>query len=222
MTARLFRCTITNAGGAPIAWVGDHLDHGEWTEDSLPSQTAGRINPGQSGHYQAESGGDIPILSSLMTGTEGWVVFSTTSTSGSSEFFKITHWLPYWAPRRGAGVETMRFDPRLMPGSTEFDTRDTSPATITVKRTNAFSPHDDLAEVQSLPWLIFWSVGQIFTQPYGDFHWHLNIEVTNTAPPASTTISFSTTPPPNVNSQAFRASPARICGKASGTVMTGA
>ncbi|TIR22436.1 MAG: hypothetical protein E5X64_20825 [Mesorhizobium sp.] len=98
----------------------------------------------------------------------------------------------------------MRFDPTIAPGSGEFDTRDTTPATISVKRTNFFSPHDELAEVQSLPWLVFWSVGQIFTQPYGDFHWHLNIEVTNTAPAASTTIPFSSTPPSNIDSQSFR------------------
>ena len=203
MTARLFRCTIKNAGGAPIAWVGDHLDHGEWAEESVPSQTARLINPGQTGHYQAESGGDIPILSSIMTGTEGWVVFRTTNASGTTEFFKVSHFLPYWAPRRGAGVEAMRFDPRLSPGSAEFDTRDRSPAEITIKRSH-HSPHDELAEVQSLPWLIFWSVGQIFTQPYGDFHWHLNIEVSNTAPPASTTIPFSSAPPPNIDTQPFR------------------
>ncbi|RWO54662.1 hypothetical protein [Mesorhizobium sp.] len=204
MTARLFRCTIKNSGQAPIRWVKDHLDHGEWAEGSLPSQAAGLINPGQSGHYQAESGGDIPILSSIMTGTEGWVAFRTTNTSGTSEFFKISHFLPYWSPRRGASVETMRFDPTIAPGSGEFDTRDTTPATISVKRTNFFSPHDELAEAQSLPWLVFWSVGQIFTQPYGDFHWHLNIEVTNTAPAASTTIPFSSTPPSNIDSQSFR------------------
>jgi len=91
-----------------------------------------------------------------------------------------------------------------VPGSTEFDTRDTRPANITVRRTNAFSPHDELAEFQSLPWVIFWSVGQIFTQPYGDFHWHLQIEVSNTAPPTPTTIPFSSEPPPTMKSQSYR------------------
>ena len=204
MTARLFRCNITNSGGASIFWVADNLDHGEWADGSLPSQAAGTIAPGQSGHYQAESGGDIPILSSIMTGTEGWVIFRTTNATGTTEFFKISHYLPYWSARRGAGVEAMRFDPRISPGTTAFDTRDMTPASITVKRTNLSSPHDPLAEVQSLPWLIFWSVGQIFTQPYGDFHWHLSIDVSGTAPPASTTIPFPTTPPASVDSQAFR------------------
>ena len=203
MTARLFRCNIANSGGALIVWVADNLDHGEWADGSLPSQAAGNIAPGQSGHYQAESGGDIPILSSIMTGTEGWVIFRTTNLSGTTEFFKISHFLPYWSPRRGAGVEATRFDPRLVPGTTEFDTRDMSPATIAVKR-HFSTPHDELAEVQSLPWLIFWSVGQIFTQPYGDFHWHLSINVSGTAPPASTTIPFSTTPPATFESQSFR------------------
>src|SRR5262245_11513353 len=203
MTARLFRCNIKNTGGAPIRWVDDHLDHGNWAEGSLPSQAAGLINPGQTGHYQAESGGDIPILSSLMTGTEGWVIFRTTDIGGMTEFFKISHFLPYWSPRRGAGVEAMRFDPRIQPGSAEFDTRDKTPAVITIKQ-SSFSPHDELAEVQSLPWLIFWSVGQIWTQPYGDFHWHLNIEVANTAPPASTTIPFPSSPPSNIGKKSYR------------------
>ncbi|MFU0507157.1 hypothetical protein [Pseudaminobacter sp. NGMCC 1.201702] len=204
MTARLFRCNITNAGGASIVWVDDHLDHGEWADGSLPSQATGTIAPGETRSYQAESGGDIPILSSIMTGTEGWVLFRTTNTSGTTEFFKISHYLPYWSPRRGAGFEAMRFDPRISPGTAEFDTRDMTPATISVKRTNLSSPHDELAEAQSLPWLIFWSVGQIFTQPYGDFHWHLSITVSNTAPPASTTIPFPTTTPQNIDSRPFR------------------
>src|SRR5262249_52017396 len=97
MTARLFRSKIKKTGGAPIRWVDDHLDHGNWAEGSLPSQAAGLINPGQTGHYQAESGGDIPILSSLMTGTEGWVIFRTTDIGGMTEFFKISHFLPYWS-----------------------------------------------------------------------------------------------------------------------------
>lgn len=203
MTARLFRCNIKNSGGAPIFWLSDHLDHGEWAEESLPSQTAGTINPGQTGHYQAESGGDIPLLSSLMTGTEGWVAFRTTNLSGTSEYFKVTHYLPYWGPRRGAQVDAMRYDPTIVPGSAEFDTRDMTPPTISIKR-QQFSPHDDLAEVQSLPWLVAWSVAQIFTVPHGDFHWHLTIEVSDTAPPASTTIPFSTTPPPDIGSREFR------------------
>src|SRR5215216_4665174 len=101
MTARLFRCTISNAGGADIVLVDDHLSHGEWAEESIPSNTAPRLRPGQTGHYQAESGGDIPILESLMTGTEGWVLFTTTDSSGSTEFFRITHSLPYWSPKTG-------------------------------------------------------------------------------------------------------------------------
>ncbi|WP_152530623.1 hypothetical protein [Paraburkholderia dilworthii] len=203
MTARLFRCNIINSGGAPILWIGDQLEQGEWAEESLPSKTAGRINPGQTGHYQAESGGDIPIFSSVMTGTEGWVAFSTTNLSGETEYFKVSHWLPYWAPRRGAQAEAMRFDPRTVPGSTEFDTRDTSPATVSIKR-ESFSPHDDIAEFQSLPWLVAWSVAQVFTVPHGDFHWHLTLTVSGTAPPPSTTIPFSSTQPPKVNSQSFR------------------
>jgi hypothetical protein len=204
VTARLFECTISNAGHAPIVWIGDHLDSGEWADGSLPSQAAGLISPGQSGHYQAESGGDIPILSSLMTGTQGWVAFRTTNLSGTTEFFKITHILPYWSPRSGAGVEAMRYDPTIAPGPTEFDTRDKSPASISVKTLNQYSPHDEVAEVQSLPWLIFWSAGQIVTQPYGDFHWHLQIEVSQTAPATPTTIPFPTTPPPNVVGKAYR------------------
>ena len=73
-----------------------------------------------------------------------------TNLSGTTEFFKIYHFLPYWSPRRGAGVEAMHFDPRLVPGTTEFDTRDMSPATISVKR-HFSTPHDELAEVRSLP-----------------------------------------------------------------------
>lgn len=203
MTARLFRCNITNSGGAPIVWISDHLDHGEWADESLPTQTANTINPGQTGHYQAESGGDIPVLGSLMTGTEGWVAFRTTNLSGTSEYFKVTHCLPYWGPKRGAQVEAMRYDPTIVPGTTEFDTRDTTPATISINRF-MFSPHDDVAEFQSLPWLIVWSVGQIFTVPNGDFHWHLSINVSATAPAAPTTIPFPTTPPPAVGSLSFR------------------
>ena len=204
MTARLFRCNIKNAGGAPIVFVDSHLDHGEWAEDSDPSSSAATINPGETKHYQAESGGDIPVFGSIMTGTEGWCLFRTTNSMGSSEWFRVNHMLPYWSPKTGATLEAFRFDPRIVPGSAEFDTRDTRPANISVVKTSQYSPHNVLAEIQSYPWLIVWSFGQIFTQPMGNFHWHLTVEVSNTALPAPTTIPFSATPPPSFTAKPYR------------------
>jgi hypothetical protein len=204
MTARLFRCNIKNAGAAPIVFVDSGLDHGEWAEDSDPAASAGTINPGQTGHFQAESGGDIPLFDSLMTGTEGWTLFRTTNSMGSTEWFKITHCLPYWSAKTGASFNSFRYDPRIEPGSAEFDTRDLSPADISIKRISQYSPHNVLAEIQSYPWLIVWTFGQIFTQPMGNFHWHLTLEVSNTALPSPTTIPFSNSPPPSFDAKPYR------------------
>ncbi len=85
-----------------------------------------------------------------MTGTEGWVTFRTTNLRGTPEFFKVTHCLPLiGGPRRGAHVETMRFNPTIESETTEFDTRDTLPATISIKRSQT-TPHDFLMEFQSV------------------------------------------------------------------------
>ena len=204
MTARLFRCNIVNDGKAPILWVKDFLNAGVWGEESLPSKTAGRIEPGQTGHYQAESGGDIPIIGNVMTGTEGWVTFRTTNTAGAAEWFIVRHWLPYWAPKTGAEAKAMRYDPSVEIGEGEFDDRDKTPPTIGLS-SGEFSPHSGMAEFQSYPWLIVWSFAQIYKRPYGDFHWHMTVRISNTAP-SSTTIPFPDTPIPKTESASFRAS----------------
>jgi len=60
---------MTNSSLTKIA---DHLEHGEFTNSSQPPTI---ILPDQMAEWRAESAGDIPIIGSILTGTEGSVSY---------------------------------------------------------------------------------------------------------------------------------------------------
>ena len=86
MATRSFRVMLTNKTGFSLVKVGDHLDHGEWTDPWFPPDT---IAAGEVRGWQSESGGDIPILGSIATGTEGWVKYRIEGGNGDEIFI---HW----------------------------------------------------------------------------------------------------------------------------------
>src|SRR5258707_14826090 len=63
LVASLFHFEIVNQGATPIEKAQDYMND--------PSETATLIEPGQTGDYQAESDGGIPVIGSIMTGTAG-------------------------------------------------------------------------------------------------------------------------------------------------------
>lgn len=71
MAAREFHGVINNHSDNPLVWVGDGLDHGDWTAPWYPSKVpgAGRIAPGGEGKWRSESAG-------FLTGTAGWALWS--------------------------------------------------------------------------------------------------------------------------------------------------
>lgn len=129
MPARKISYTLSNKGTGDLIWVNDYLEHGEWTEGMLPSQSTGRVKPGEKKTFASESGGDIPIIGSIGTGTEGWVLFSGL-ISQSSEPYKPV-WIKIWwdipfipSSDSPAGVEVYLYNPLESVSATEFDDRD--------------------------------------------------------------------------------------------------
>jgi hypothetical protein len=86
MAIRTFRVMLTNKTEFPLKKLEDHLDHGEWTHPWYPPDT---IAPGQTLGWQSESGGDIPIVGNIATGTEGWVKYRIEGGHGDELFL---HW----------------------------------------------------------------------------------------------------------------------------------
>jgi len=73
MPQRIGRVTIHNMSGyLRLVHTVGHLCHGEWTEGLTPPDA---IEPGTTATIQSESGGDIPIFSNIMTGTDGYVKY---------------------------------------------------------------------------------------------------------------------------------------------------
>jgi len=182
MTARLFHCTIYNRGTGNITWVDDHLDDGVW--ENAPSASARLIKPGNSGQWQAESGGDIPIVGNIATGTKGWVLFRTfgsDSVGSPYEVYINVDWdVPYWhISAATANVAAFRFDTRNAIGSGQFDTRDHRPPNISVSAMR-YSGSDS---VQDVPWLFV----EIWPGFSGKVAWDgkalLEVYVDNNVPP---------------------------------------
>jgi hypothetical protein len=61
---------LFNMTSDTLTKTSDHLVHGEFTNPFQPPQT---ISPDQLADWRAESAGDIPIIGSIGTGTEGSV-----------------------------------------------------------------------------------------------------------------------------------------------------
>jgi hypothetical protein len=70
MAFRSVRMALFNMTSDTLTKTRDHLDHGEFTNPFQPPQT---ISPDQLADWRAESAGDIPIIGSIGTGTEGSV-----------------------------------------------------------------------------------------------------------------------------------------------------
>lgn len=74
MSARSFDLYFINDTDFTLVRQGDgHLCHGEWS-----TQPPDTIAPHTSVHWRSQSGGDIPIIGSIATGTEGWVRYRST------------------------------------------------------------------------------------------------------------------------------------------------
>jgi hypothetical protein len=164
--------------------MDDHLDHGEWEDP--PSSTVRTIAPGQSGEFQAESGGDIPIIGNIFTGTEGWLILSTYGSdsigSAAQMYIRIFWNVPYWhtTPAEATAAST-RYDPRHDPGAGEFDTRNTSPANITIHTSK--NGRDDSATIQDVPWLAVEMWPGFGGQVQWDGHAYLDVYVDGNVPP---------------------------------------
>lgn len=158
MAAREFHCEIKNNGQGPIEWVKDGLDHGVWG-GRLPSQSTGVIKPGETAGYDAESGGDIPIIGNICTGTEGWVLFKTRSSYGATEYIHVKHNVPYFqvdVREARCSVNVYRYDPTLEPEKTEFDDRDKERPETRVVRGVSASGTDGQGPMflQDAPWTL--------------------------------------------------------------------
>lgn len=74
MSARSFDIYFINETEFTLVRLdAGHLCHGEWSTE--PPQT---IAPHSSAHWRSQSGGDIPLIGSIATGTEGWVRYRST------------------------------------------------------------------------------------------------------------------------------------------------
>ncbi len=87
MAAREFHGIIYNGWNMPLYWLDDECDSGEWQDPWYPSRVpgAGKIEPQQSGEWRSESGGDIPIIGNIATGTSGWARWSVKVSDSSEE-----------------------------------------------------------------------------------------------------------------------------------------
>jgi hypothetical protein len=155
---RIFTCRIRNAGDGDIVWVDDSLAHGEWSEGKGPSQDTNTIKPNETREFEARSGGDIPIIGSLATGTEGWALFKTRFAefigSPQEAFIKISWDIPFitFDSEDGARVEATRFDPRQNIGPGQFDDRNKTPPGLQL---SAFFAGPDGGDhvIDGLPWV---------------------------------------------------------------------
>ncbi|MEQ1407758.1 hypothetical protein ABK249_22825 [Neorhizobium sp. Rsf11] len=128
---RIITCTIKNTGNGDLSWVADHLDHGVWSDGKAPTERANVIAPGREGMFESRDGGDIPIIGSIATGTEGWVLYRTFWSefvgSNSEVFIRISWNIPFLMfdqPTDAFDVQVSRYDPRQTMGAAEFNERD--------------------------------------------------------------------------------------------------
>jgi hypothetical protein len=70
MSFRNVKMRVFNMTSHSLTKIAEHLEHGEFTDPFSPPDT---IMPDQFGEWRAESAGDIPIIGSILTGTEGSV-----------------------------------------------------------------------------------------------------------------------------------------------------
>jgi hypothetical protein len=84
MPKRSTRITLSNNTLFTLTLVGSaQLCHGKWTAGWQPPPA--HIQSKTSGSWQSESGGDIPIIGDIATGTEGWVKYEITAGPASAD-----------------------------------------------------------------------------------------------------------------------------------------
>jgi Aegerolysin len=83
MAFRSVRMELFNMTSDTLTKTSEKLDHGEFTNPFQPPQT---ISPGQLAEWRAESGGVIPIIGSIGTGTEGSVDYEVSGKGDRIRF----------------------------------------------------------------------------------------------------------------------------------------
>ncbi len=96
MPARTVRIQFTNNTPFDLHWMDDHLDHGEWTDPWFPSKwktIPGRESgkPPTTAEWRSESGGGVPVVGSVGTGTAGWAKFAIDDPAIGNGVIYI-HW----------------------------------------------------------------------------------------------------------------------------------
>lgn len=81
MATRTFRVYLINQTPIPLKRVQLAVDHGDWT---APWYAPDTVAPGQTVGWQTESSGDIPIVGSIGTGTQGSI---TLQLEDAGHFF---------------------------------------------------------------------------------------------------------------------------------------
>lgn len=203
---RFFKCKIQNEGNGDIQWVDDHLEHGEWMSGKGPSEETRVIPPGEQKEFGAQSGGEIPVIDSIGTGTEGHAIFRTNFEdfigSNPPGFIKIAWNIPFItlsSESTGGSVEATRFDPRLSPGSAAFDTRDTRPPGIRLRAFVSGGNEGGDSPVDGLPWLFIFPPFYVSGADIGS---QILLTVFGTAPPGKPSRL-----PPFTNEQSVRPIP---------------
>lgn len=217
---RKVRCFIKNGGTGLVELIDDHLSHGEWADNQSPTQSASVINPGEEKMFRAEQGGDIPLIGSFATGTEGWALYRTripdNEKGGTMEcFIRITWNLPYLAFSSegvGAWVNAYRYDPRQVYGPGMFDDRDKRPPPIELLQGGGSEPTGGDRFVflipQAYPWMLTF-YPMVLAE--SDTFIVVALFVKNTVEPASTTLP---PPPPFTNTKSVTPVPAPLTGSA--------
>src|SRR5436190_7068902 len=85
MAFREVRMRLFNMSGGSLVKINDHLDHGVFTDTFAPPPA---ITSDQLAEWRAESGGDIPVIGSVGTGTEGNVDYRVEGPGDVVRF----HW----------------------------------------------------------------------------------------------------------------------------------
>lgn len=83
MAFRSVRMRLFNMTNSSLIKIADHLEHGEFTNPFQPPTT---ILPDQMAEWRAESAGDIPIIGSILTGTEGIVDYQVDGSADKVRF----------------------------------------------------------------------------------------------------------------------------------------
>jgi hypothetical protein len=188
---RIITSTIRNLGTGDITWVADHLDHGVWSDRKSPTNRAKLIKASGEGMFESRDGGDIPIIGSIGTGTQGWVLFRTLCSesvgSTTTIFMKISWNIPFVsfdAPTDGLKVELTRYDPRATVTSGEFDERDRRRPPLQISMSVAGAPGGDHV-TDALPWVFTFPPFVVTGAKIGV---NVTLDVRGTVSPADTTI----------------------------------